>query len=77
MLNCFQRFTFTFTAVVLSRTGLSFYEKKYDAKLYLINVQYSRRAQRTQIQEYKEYSCPMLFDAHFFYVTLPHKHTNY
>ena len=25
----------------------------------------------------KEYSYPMLFDAHFFYVTLPHKHTNY
>ena len=55
MLNCFQRFTFTFTAVVLSRKGLSSYEKKYDAKLYLIrgreNVQYSRKAQRTQIQE--------------------------
>ena len=53
-----QGFTFTFTKVVSSRKGLSPYEKKYDAKLpklYQIRggayVQYSRRAQRAQIQE--------------------------
>ena len=44
--------------MVSSRKGLSSYEKKYDAKLaklYQIrgraDVQYSRRAQRAQIQE--------------------------
>ena len=25
----------------------------------------------------KEYSCPMLFDIHFFYVIVPCKHTDY
>ena len=55
-----QGLTFTFTTVVLSRKGLSLYEKKYDAKLpklYQVrgraDVQYSRRAQRAQIQEKK------------------------
>ena len=63
---------------------MSSYKKKYGAKLsklYQIrggtDVQYFGRAQAAQIQEKKEYSRPMLFDIHFFYVILPYKDTDY
>ena len=70
--------------MVLPRKGLLSYEKKYHAKLLKLyqirgraDVKDSGRTQRAQIQEKREYSCPMLFDIHFFYVIRSYKHTDY
>ena len=41
------------------------------------DVQYFGRAQRAQIQGKKEYSRPVLFGIHFFFIILPYKHTDY